>query len=49
MKEKTPLTQDYDMGVTMYWATVVYFQTEYVESSLIDKHVRNNPILQRFI
>ena len=35
----------YDMGITMYWATVVYFRkTEYVESFFnIVKHVRNNP------
>ena len=35
----------YDMGITMYWATVVYFRkTEYVESFFnVVKHVRNNP------
>ena len=35
----------YDMGITMYWATVVYFRkTEYVESFFnIVKHVKNNP------
>ena len=35
----------YDMGITMYWATVVYFRkTEYVESFFnCVKHVRNNP------
>ncbi len=34
-----------DMGITMYWATVVYFRkTEYVESFFnLVKHVRNNP------
>ena len=34
----------YDMGITMYWATVVYFRkTEYVESFFnVVKHVRNN-------
>jgi hypothetical protein len=39
------LSRLYDMGITMYWATVVYFRkTEYVESFFnIVKHVRNNP------
>ena len=34
-----------DMGITMYWATVVYFRkTEYVESFFnIVSHVKNNP------
>ena len=34
-----------DMGITMYWATVVYFRkTDYVESFFnIVKHVKNNP------
>ena len=34
-----------DMGITMYWATVVYFRkTEYVESFFnIVKHVKSNP------
>tara|TARA_B100001057_G_C22807816_1_gene934200 strand:+ start:80 stop:979 length:900 start_codon:yes stop_codon:yes gene_type:complete len=35
----------YDMGITMYWATVVYFRkTEYVKSFFnIVSHVKNNP------
>jgi len=35
----------YDMGITMYWATVVYFRkTEYCKSFFnIVKHVKNNP------
>ena len=39
------LNRLYDMGITMYWATVVYFRkTEYVESFFnIVKHVKNNP------
>lgn len=39
------LARLYDMGITMYWATVVYFRkTEYVESFFnIVKHVKNNP------
>ena len=39
------LSRLHDMGVTMYWATVVYFRkTEYVESFFnLVKHVRNNP------
>jgi len=39
------LNRLYDMGITMYWATVVYFRkTEYVESFFNTvKHVRNNP------
>tara|TARA_A100001011_G_scaffold399639_1_gene509288 strand:+ start:4307 stop:5197 length:891 start_codon:yes stop_codon:yes gene_type:complete len=43
-KDKT-LDRLYDMGITMYWATVVYFRkTEYVESFFeLVKHVRNNP------
>jgi hypothetical protein len=34
-----------DMGITMYWATVVYFRkTEYVENFFnIVSHVKNNP------
>jgi hypothetical protein len=34
-----------DMGITMYWATVVYFRkTEYVKSFFnIVSHVKNNP------
>ena len=34
-----------DMGITMYWATVVYFRkTEYAESFFnFVKHVKNNP------
>jgi len=34
-----------DMGITMYWATVVYFRkTEYVESFFnVVSHVKNNP------
>jgi len=47
MYERKDPTLDrlYDMGITMYWATVVYFRkTEYVESFFnIVKHVRNNP------
>jgi len=39
------LNRLYDMGITMYWATVVYFRkTEYVESFFnIVKHVKDNP------
>lgn len=39
------LNRLYDMGITMYWATVVYFRkTEYVESFFnCVKHVKNNP------
>lgn len=39
------LARLYDMGITMYWATVVYFRkTEYVESFFnIVSHVKNNP------
>jgi len=38
------LSRLYDMGITMYWATVVYFKkTPYVESFFnIVKHVKNN-------
>ena len=47
MYERKDPTLDrlYDMGITMYWATVVYFRkTEYVESFFNTvKHVRNNP------
>jgi hypothetical protein len=39
------LARLYDMGITMYWATVVYFRkTEYVKSFFnIVSHVKNNP------
>ena len=39
------LNRLYDMGITMYWATVVYFRkTDYVESFFnLVKHVKNNP------
>lgn len=39
------LARLYDMGITMYWATVVYFRkTDYVQSFFnCVKHVRNNP------
>lgn len=39
------LARLYDMGITMYWATVVYFRkTEYVESFFnVVSHVKNNP------
>ena len=47
MYERKDLTLNrlYDMGITMYWATVVYFRkTEYVESFFnIVSHVKNNP------
>ena len=47
MYERKDPTLDrlYDMGITMYWATVVYFRkTKYVESFFnIVKHVKNNP------
>ena len=39
------LSRLHSMGITMYWATVVYFRkTDYCESFFnIVKHVRNNP------
>ena len=43
-RKDSTLNRLYDMGITMYWATVVYFRkTEYVESFFnVVKHVRNN-------
>ena len=44
-RKDSTLNRLYDMGITMYWATVVYFRkTEYVESFFnIVSHVKNNP------
>lgn len=44
-REFTGLDRLHDTGITMYWATVVYFRkTEYVETFFnFVKHVRNNP------